>query len=97
MQVPGANLANRETRNKRMARVGDRATVTAEHAPDVRTGVITHIERRGVTIRSDGVSKAAHGFNWSWNEFDLDAGVQAPLTSECLPVEREKLDSTETR
>lgn len=68
------NLADLPNRNRRMARVGGRATVTAEHAPDVRTGVITQIEPRGVTIRSDGVSEAARGFNWSWDEFDLEPG-----------------------
>jgi len=91
------NLADQASRNERMARVGDRATVTTEHAPDVRSGVITERHRNGVTIRSNGVSKAARGFNWSWNEFDLEAGTQATLISERLLTEREKLDSTETR
>jgi hypothetical protein len=68
------NLADLPNRNRRMARVGGRATVTAEHAPDVRTGVITQIEHRGVTIRSDGVGETAHGFNWCWDEFDLEPG-----------------------
>jgi hypothetical protein len=81
MPAAGFNLADQEGRNKRLAKIGDRVTVTAEHAPDVRTGVITHIERRGVTVRHDYMAVNAHGFNWSWNEFDLDPGTRAPESS----------------
>jgi hypothetical protein len=75
MPAAGFNLADQEGRNKRLAKIGDRVTVTAEHAPDVRTGVITDIERRGVTVRHDYMAVNAHGFNWSWNEFDLDPSL----------------------
>lgn len=71
MRPPGHNLADRRDRN-RLAKVGDRVTVTAQYAPDVRTGVITHIEPRGVTVRHDYMSATTHGLNWDWSEFEID-------------------------
>jgi len=82
MRSPGCNLADRRDRN-RLAKVGDRVTVTAQHAPDVRTGVITHIEPRGVTVRHDSMSATTHGLNWCWDEFDLEPEVLVP--DRCSP------------
>ena len=77
MHTPGCNFADRASRN-RLAKIGDRVTVTAQHAPDVRTGVITHIEPRGVTVRHDYMPATTHGFNWSWSEFDLEPQPAGP-------------------
>jgi hypothetical protein len=82
MRSPGCNLADRRDRN-RLAKVGDRVTVTAQHAPDVRTGVITHIEPRGVTVRHDYMDVNTHGLNWCWDEFDLEPEVLVP--DRCSP------------
>ena len=84
MRPPGHNLADRRDRN-RLAKVGDRVTVTAQHAPDVRTGVITHIEPRGVTVRHDYMSATTHGFNWSWDEFDIEPEALVPDPSSPPP------------
>ena len=78
MRSPGCNLADQQGRNKRLAKIGDRVTVTAQHAPDVRTGVITHIEPRGVTVRHDYMSATTHGFNWDWSEFDIEPEALVP-------------------
>ena len=82
MRSPGCNLADRRDRN-RLAKVGDRVTVTAQHAPDERTGDITHIEPRGVTVRHDYMSATTHGLNWCWDEFDLEPEVLVP--DRCSP------------
>lgn len=70
MVVEGGNLKDKFLRNKEEIEIGTRVVVTAAIAPNVRTGVVVRLSRRGVAVRHDDHQEGAH-LNWTFDEVSV--------------------------